>query len=528
MLRQPPSYLAYEDVQHTARNDRLTAGAAYTPGWGPLEGRSGALIGPPGAMGEVSLPDQDTVRVGPGIFVLQGWVDAAQGQYVAINDADYDQPLGVTQHASQYRRVAIVVGVLDSVMAGIDPVTTPVLDADGNPAVDADGNPITTTGFATPTNLADVYPVAGDLSPAAPGLPPNITADQFQAYAVLGWVNVAPAGGTNTFTANPMARVGSRTGILPATADDDTDGSHIFAYRHHPDLGLQFWTGTAWTSLFTDQLTANTVRILSGTDAGAASTGHGLQVGPTAGSNIIIDGNEVMARVAGAVSALYLGRPALGGEGAWDLTATSTPGNALATKDYIAAALARTTAATLRLTATADATPTSTGHALQIGADDANSLRFDNNEIVAALNGALASLILTNPVVSGETWVLSAAATPSSALVTKAYVAPAMADTGWVNFVPSTGWSVTSADGGCKYRLKAGVLWFRFACTLASYGAGRNLFTFGTAYRPSVDQTLIGSWGGFHSVIVHQDSGVVETGEAGTGGLYVSGSWPVG
>ena len=55
-----------------------------------------------------------------------------------------------------------------------------------------------------------------------------------------------------------------------------------------------------------DNAAFTTVRISSTTDASVTSTGHGFQVGNTAGSNIIIDTNEVMARNNGAVNGLHL------------------------------------------------------------------------------------------------------------------------------------------------------------------------------------------------------------------------------
>ena len=47
---------------------------------------------------------------------------------------------------------------------------------------------------------------------------------------------------------------------------------------------------------------------------------------------------------------------------------------------------------TLRLTATADASETSTGHAFQIGADNTLNLIIDNNEIIGRNNGALSGI----------------------------------------------------------------------------------------------------------------------------------------
>lgn len=48
------------------------------------------------------------------------------------------------------------------------------------------------------------------------------------------------------------------------------------------------------------------IRITGTGDASLASTTHGFQVGPTAGLNIIADGDEIMARNAGATTTLYI------------------------------------------------------------------------------------------------------------------------------------------------------------------------------------------------------------------------------
>ena len=53
-------------------------------------------------------------------------------------------------------------------------------------------------------------------------------------------------------------------------------------------------------------ITANTLRLSSTTDATPTSTGHSFQSGPTTGVNIVINGNEIMARNNGSTSVLYL------------------------------------------------------------------------------------------------------------------------------------------------------------------------------------------------------------------------------
>ena len=51
--------------------------------------------------------------------------------------------------------------------------------------------------------------------------------------------------------------------------------------------------------------TEPTVRITATADA-STSTGHGLQIGPNGGANLIMDTNEVFARNNGAVDGLHL------------------------------------------------------------------------------------------------------------------------------------------------------------------------------------------------------------------------------
>tara|TARA_R110000851_G_scaffold325604_1_gene493718 strand:- start:31300 stop:31974 length:675 start_codon:yes stop_codon:yes gene_type:complete len=53
-------------------------------------------------------------------------------------------------------------------------------------------------------------------------------------------------------------------------------------------------------------LTAPMLRATSTSDASASSTNHGFQIGPTAGSNLRLDANEVMAANNGAVSSLFI------------------------------------------------------------------------------------------------------------------------------------------------------------------------------------------------------------------------------
>jgi hypothetical protein len=55
-----------------------------------------------------------------------------------------------------------------------------------------------------------------------------------------------------------------------------------------------------------NEITGALLRLTNTTDASVSSTGHAFQVGPDSGNNIIMDGNEIMARDNGAVSSLNL------------------------------------------------------------------------------------------------------------------------------------------------------------------------------------------------------------------------------
>jgi hypothetical protein len=57
---------------------------------------------------------------------------------------------------------------------------------------------------------------------------------------------------------------------------------------------------------FTGTVTTPIIRVTATDDASLSSTGHGLQVGLTNGTNIAVDGNEIMARNNGAASTLFL------------------------------------------------------------------------------------------------------------------------------------------------------------------------------------------------------------------------------
>ena len=80
-----------------------------------------------------------------------------------------------------------------------------------------------------------------------------------------------------------------------------------------PTNNNELTNGAGYTTFNSNQATDTTsvvtfdrIVLNSTTDASATSTTHGLQVGTTAGQNIIVDTNEVMARDNGVVSGLHL------------------------------------------------------------------------------------------------------------------------------------------------------------------------------------------------------------------------------
>ena len=100
---------------------------------------------------------------------------------------------------------------------------------------------------------------------------PAWRSDSISITSDTGLVNFNGSGGTNL-------TINTETGEITASGDISASGD----------------------------ITANTLRLTSTTDASATSTGHAFQSGLTTGANIIINGNEVMARNNGSVSTLHI------------------------------------------------------------------------------------------------------------------------------------------------------------------------------------------------------------------------------
>lgn len=108
------------------------------------------------------------------------------------------------------------------------------------------------------------------------------------------------------------------------TLDNDGDALLVGGmYWNSASDAMYVWNGSSWDSLPTSigiadgatstqvtitdtDTTLNRLRITATDDASLAGTAHGLQVGDTAGVNIAIDGNEILARDNGAAGTLKL------------------------------------------------------------------------------------------------------------------------------------------------------------------------------------------------------------------------------
>ncbi len=219
-VRQPPSYLqGIVEVEegHTAANDRLTLGALFLPGPDPLSNRPGILPAAAGGMGEVTLLSDVLLRVAPFRAILQGTRNAAQGQYVVVNDADLDR--AIEPAAAGVTRLDLVAIVV----------------RDSSYAPDTQNN-------------GDVIVLAGDPVVTDPVAPVLDGVDEGNAL-VLGTLAVPPPGSPVTFTPAPnrlTVAVGgilprNVSGVVPAAYDGQwTDGN-----------GERLWRGKAdgtWTA----------------------------------------------------------------------------------------------------------------------------------------------------------------------------------------------------------------------------------------------------------------------------------------
>ncbi len=104
---------------------------------------------------------------------------------------------------------------------------------------------------------------------------------------------------------------------------------------------------------FTGTVTAPILRLTTTTDASLTSTGHAFQIGADAGANIIMDGNEIMARNAGAAAPLNFNLEGGGITLGSSATEVTVPGNLVCTND-ISVGAGTVSAPSLRFAGDAD------------------------------------------------------------------------------------------------------------------------------------------------------------------------------
>lgn len=220
-----PFTLGATGVTTSARYDRLALGATWRPSSAALGAASGFLIGPANTMGELTLVSDTLLRAEPFLACIQGTHNTLQGQYLVPNTAQRDLAVPA-KDATLSGKALVVVRVADSLEAGV--ASSPTTDGawlEIIPGALAASNPVPP---ATPANAL----LAGELTipSVASGSPVTLT-----KY-------------------NP--RTGPRGGVLPVIDDASTipghagaPGAHLGEYRDHPTLGLQRWTGTAWSTI---------------------------------------------------------------------------------------------------------------------------------------------------------------------------------------------------------------------------------------------------------------------------------------
>jgi hypothetical protein len=143
---------------------------------------------------------------------------------------------------------------------------------------------------------------------------------------------------------------------------------------------------TAVSNVNAATVNATTLRLTSTAEATSSSTDHALQIGPSDGVNLRIDQNEISRFNNGEAATLLLNP-----DGGDVIVGQTVSANFTVIGPVTGTSF---TGSTIRLTSTDDVNLTSTTHAFQIGADSAENLRLDVNEIEALTNGAASTLNL--------------------------------------------------------------------------------------------------------------------------------------
>lgn len=243
----PPFLLGAAGQVMSGRLGRLALGASFLPGATGVLSVSGALIGPAGTQGELSLAGGN-ITVKPFRAVVQCSLDATAGQYLVVNDADAVFAT-TAQHATQFRKGLVVIDVDDSQVNGVASSAT--------------------------TDRARMYLLDGALAAtsgaaALPALPDSSLA--------LGEYLIPPTGQTITITPyNP--RTTTRGGRLPVATEAAVlalstsalwPGFEVYA---EDTKATAVWNGTRWlftdtvTRTYTPTMTANGVATVIGNGA---------------------------------------------------------------------------------------------------------------------------------------------------------------------------------------------------------------------------------------------------------------------
>lgn len=168
--------------------------------------------------------------------------------------------------------------------------------------------------------------------------------------------NKTLSGSANTFSAIPQSAVTDLTTDLGdhetrvaaieadyTTSTDLSDGLATKAALSHTHAASAIASGTLDAARIptldtskidsTGDLTVARLRLTATDDASDSSTLHALQIGPTAGVNLVLDGNEIKSRNNGVASKVYF-------EDGINIGATPTADSDAARKDYVDSAVA--------------------------------------------------------------------------------------------------------------------------------------------------------------------------------------------
>lgn len=167
----------------------------------------------------------------------------------------------------------------------------------------------------------------------------------------------------------------------------------------------------------------------------------------------------------------------------------------------------------LRVTSTGDASDTSTNHGFQVGPDSGQNIIFDGNEMIVRNNGVRSGFGLN-------------AATVTVPAPTGNGQAAQYQSTAWTDWGVLSGWSKT--NGWSRYRILNGVFYWTASLIRASWAAGQSIASLSVANAPAQTFIVFGTWDKDSYDIYIGDDGLIQVARAGTGGLVIGGSWPIG